>query len=288
MYDICKSLARILGYGYAAFTGALFVLQRNLQYVPTKAQPPRVSTIFPNLADLEDFSVITKDGVHLEGWYLPSRVDGKHSNISLLHLHGNAGNRFHRLSWAVKIREHFGCGVALLDYRGYGGNEGFPSENGLILDASAGISWHVSTNGQNKTKVVLHLESIGSAAGLNALRTVDRNIRTAISGIVIEGGLSSCLDVARDKLKLFPLSLLMFDKWNQTCKSASAIDRHTHLLSLHGSNDCIVPVKFGKKLFDSTNCLVKDFITLAGVGHNDLATHTLYFNLLDAFYSRLD
>ena len=288
VYNTCKTLARILAYGYATITGVLFVFQRNLQYAPTKAQPPRVSRIFPNFVDLEDFSVITEDAIDIKGWYFPPRADGKYSNISILHLHGNAGNRFHRLSWVHMIREHFGCGVALLDYRGYGGNKGIPSENGLVLDASAGILWFVNTKSKNGTKLVLHLESIGSAAGLNALQKVDMNIRAAISGIVVEGGLSSCLDVAQDKLKLFPISFLMLDKWDQTCESASTIDKHIRVLSLHGSNDCIVPIKFGKKLFDSINCHTKEFITLAGAGHNDLASHAFYLDTLDSFYSKLD
>jgi len=285
MPDILENLLRVIAYTYAAVTGALFVFQRSLQYLPTATQPPDITQLF-QLS--EEFSTTTDDGIELLGWWLPPRRAGRHSDVSILHLHGNAGNRFHRLSWAILIHNSFGCGVALLDYRGYGGNRGTPSEEGLILDARAGISWLIEAKSGARTKLVLHLESLGSAAGLNALELSNYREQSAISGIVVEGGLSSCIDVARDKLKIFPISLLMRDRWDQTCRCASTLDKSIKFLSLHGTNDLIVPLQFGKKLFDSVSCSVKEFVTFLGGGHNDLAWQPQYLNTLDKFYAKLD
>lgn len=55
-------------------------------------------------------------------------------------LHGNAGNRYHRLPWMDMLRSSLGVNVVMLDYRGYGGNPGEPSEEGLIADAEAAYS----------------------------------------------------------------------------------------------------------------------------------------------------
>lgn len=40
-------------------------------------------------------------------------------------------------------------------------------------------------------------------------------------------------------------------------------------LFVHGDNDKIIPIRFGKKLFDVTD-FPKDFVTMKGSGHNDV------------------
>jgi len=44
--------------------------------------------------------VRAEDGVLLQGWHWPAPAGGKHSKITLLQLHGNAGSRHNRLYWA--------------------------------------------------------------------------------------------------------------------------------------------------------------------------------------------
>jgi len=43
--------------------------------------------------------VRAEDGVLLQGWHWPAPAGGKHSKITLLQLHGNAGSRHNRLYW---------------------------------------------------------------------------------------------------------------------------------------------------------------------------------------------
>ena len=49
---------------------------------------------------------------------------------------GNGGNRLGRADLAEELRRR-GLAVLLMDYRGYGGNPGDPSEDGLARDAVA-------------------------------------------------------------------------------------------------------------------------------------------------------
>ena len=90
---------------------------------------------------IEDFSVRTEDGETIRGWYWAPMPGAKHADVTLLQLHGNAGSRHNRLYWAHHIRSRLGVGVALLDYRGYGGSTGSVTEKGMILDGVAGITW---------------------------------------------------------------------------------------------------------------------------------------------------
>ena len=84
--------------------------------------------------------------------------------MTLLQLHGNAGSRHDRLYWAHHVRARLGVAVALLDYRGYGGSTGRVTEEGMIRDGVAGIQWASTKANETGSRLVLHLESIGSAA----------------------------------------------------------------------------------------------------------------------------
>jgi fermentation-respiration switch protein FrsA (DUF1100 family) len=62
--------------------------------------------------------------------------------LCLLYLHGNAGNISHRLEF-LRFFHRLGIGTFILDYRGYGKSEGYPSEKGFNQDARAGYEYLV-------------------------------------------------------------------------------------------------------------------------------------------------
>jgi len=272
---------QLVSYSYVTVLGVLFIFQRNLQYFPFGGEPPCASAISSLCPGLKDFKVRTIDGYWLKGWLW----EEDSSSIIILHLHGNAGSRFHRLHWAKEIRNKLKCSVALFDYRGFGGNPGSISEAGLIKDAIAAITWAHAEARRTGQKLVLHLESIGSAAGLNALANISTHIR--VDGIIVEGGLSSCYELARDMLPFFPIKILMRDKWDRTLDSARVLPEHTHFLSLHGKVDKIVPLEKGLKLFAAVACRDKKFVEFEHGDHNDLMIQPCYFEELQTFYSKI-
>ena len=108
-----------------------WVLQRRLIYLPTgqpAAAPEQV---------LEGGSAVvlhTEDGLDLTAWQAPAT--GPATGITVLVLPGNAGSRAARVPLARALSAA-GFDVVLLDYRGYGGNPGSPTEEGLAADARA-------------------------------------------------------------------------------------------------------------------------------------------------------
>ena len=163
--SVGSTIGTIAGFGYFGVCALAFTFQRKLQYFPTKEPPPPVSALPPVCRGIEECTVRTEDGETLQAWYWPAIPGGKHSKITLLQLHGNAGSRHNRLYWAHHMRTRLGVGVALLDYRGYGGSTGRITEAGMIMDGVAGITWAATKAAESGSKLVLHLESIGSAAG---------------------------------------------------------------------------------------------------------------------------
>ena len=289
-YSGAVGLGMIAGCGYVSVCTLAFVFQRKLQYFPDKEHPPAVKTISEVCRDIEEFTVRTEDGVLLQGWHWPAPPGGKHAKINLLQLHGNAGSRHNRLYWAHNVRSRLGCGVTLLDYRGYGGSEGVATESGMIKDGKAGIQWASTRAAETGSKLVLHLESIGSAAGINAMAAMVKEGggagggATGVSGVVAEGGLSSCVEIAQKLFSFLPLGLLMKDKWDGTCTAAASLDPDMPFMSMHGDHDEIVPLWCGKKLFDSVKGK-KRWKEFRRGGHNNLMEKPGYFEALDEFYT---
>ena len=118
---------------YLVFTLGLFVFQRSMLYFPDTSVPVLESI---GIGDLEAVTLETSDGLRLLSRYrraAPGRP-------SLVFFHGNAGNIESR---GFKVRPFLeaGLGLLLVGYRGYGGNPGKPSEEGLYRDGRAALAF---------------------------------------------------------------------------------------------------------------------------------------------------
>jgi uncharacterized protein len=218
---------------YAAFVAALFLVQRRLLFRPGRRRP--------DLGELASFgvreiAVTTRDGLSLLSWYLPPPS----GRPVILYFHGNGGHIGYR---AERLRRFAGAGygVLLLEYRGYGGNPGKPSEPGLYLDAEAAMAF-LARQGVAQERIVLWGESLGSAVAVH-LAAARR-----VAGIVLEAALTSVADIAQLHYPGIPAAMLVRDRFD----ALSRIGRvGSPLLVLHGGRDTVVPIRFGRRLFDA-------------------------------------
>lgn len=114
--------------------GVLLLLrasERRLMYFPLG---PLLSPDEVGLAHAEAVAFDTADGITLHGWFLPSRQ--RPAPFTVVVFNGNAGNRSYRAPLAAALQAH-DLAVLLFDYRGYGENQGSPTEAGLAADARA-------------------------------------------------------------------------------------------------------------------------------------------------------
>lgn len=234
---------------YGVLCAALFLLQRAILY-PADSSPAVLSPIAEE-AGVEEVTLTTADGLALGAWYLPGRRDA-----TLVVFHGNGGHRGWRLEWMRSLRAQ-GPGVLLIDYRGYGGNEGSPSEEGLYLDAEAALAWvHENAPGP----VILFGESLGTGVAVEMAR------RHEPAGLILHAAYSSIVDVARSRFFFVPVGLLLRDRY----ESVEKIDEVTcPIIFLHGRDDRIVPLRFGHELYAAAPD-PKEFVTIDDAGHNDL------------------
>jgi hypothetical protein len=118
---------------YGAAVGLLAWQQRRFLYIPDTGHPTLPSAA---VADARALTIHTEDGLDLLAWLAPPADDAQ---PVVLYLHGNGGNIGYRATRFARL-SRLGWGVLLLEYRGYGGNPGAPSEAGLNADARAGYA----------------------------------------------------------------------------------------------------------------------------------------------------
>ena len=117
----------------ALLLALLWALQRRLIYLPFPADVPPATAV---LDGARDVTLRTADGLELGAWFVaPGEPDRR---VGVLVATGNAGDRSLRAPLAAALAHH-GLAVLLFDYRGYGGNRGRPTQDGLARDVRAAL-----------------------------------------------------------------------------------------------------------------------------------------------------
>ncbi len=248
--------------------GALaWIFQRRLIYMPGMS-----SVDLPTGRDGEGLTQVyieTADGIVLQAWLLEGKRPG-----TVLWLHGNAGDRGDRIGVVREFRRR-GWGLLLPDYRGYGGNEGSPSEEGFRADAEACRAWLLANV---PGPIVYAGSSIGSGVA------VDLAARAAPAGLLLLSPFTSLVDAAKEHYPWLPVGPFLRDRYENIDKIG---DVRCPLLVIHGGRDRIVPRDLGRALFDAAN-EPKTWVEIAGAGHNDLdvVDPTTYWDAVDVFLRR--
>lgn len=239
---------------YVALVALLYYAQRSVMYFPDKSRPDPVEY---GVSDMNVIPVTTEDNLQIEGWFKAPRDEGK---PVIVVFHGNADHHGFR-SFKARIFLDAGYGVMLAGYRGYGGNPGSPSEQGLYADARAQITWLLETAGVYEKDIVLYGESLGSGVATQMSTEFP-----AVKALILETPFNSTVDVAKWRFFFIPVGLLMKDRYESDQKIG---DFTAPVFIMHGTNDKIVPYRYGQRLFEAAD-QPKFFKTFQGGGHNNL------------------
>jgi len=239
---------------YMALVGGLYFFQRQLLYHPDKTRP--------ELAGLEQIGVrevvlSTEDGLSLCSWYLPARP----GRPVIAYFHGNGGHMGYRVERLLRFARE-GYGVLMVEYRGYGGNAGAPSETGFYADARAALGF-LEREAVPPSRFVLYGESLGSGVA------VELATQHSVAALVLEAPITSVAEVAQHHFPYVPASRLVIDRFDSLLR----IDQvKAPILVLHGGRDRVVPVRFGRALFDAAP-EPKEGWFAPEAGHEDLARY---------------
>jgi fermentation-respiration switch protein FrsA (DUF1100 family) len=238
---------------YAAAVAYMYLRQRDLLYAPSRDHPEPAACGVP---DMQVVALRTDDGVALNAWWLePTRKDAP----VVLYCHGNAGNMAD-CAFKVAAYRAVGMGVLMFDYRGYGGNPGSPTEQGLYADARAAWRFLTETKGIAAERLVIHGESLGSGVATQIA------LEQSPAALVLEAAFISIPAVGKRQYPWLPVHRLAKDRYESLAKIGRI---HAPILILHGEDDTLVPVEFGRRLFAAAQ-EPKAVYVFPGAGHADL------------------
>lgn len=235
---------------YIAVVAAAYVRQRGMMYFPDtlRIAPEDVE------ADASELILTSGDGTELVAWFRPPEP----GEPTVLYYPGNAGS----IAWRSERMKYLaakGYGYLFLNYRGYGGSGGSPTEEGLISDGLAAYQ-ELIQRGIGGDRIFLFGESLGAAVAVQVAS------QREVKAMVLEAPFTSAVDVAVKTYPYLPARLLMKDRFESVnhIKFIAA-----PLLIVHGELDQVVPFVLGEKLFQDA-LEPKSFMAVRDAGHNEL------------------
>ena len=212
----------------------LFFFQRNLLYHPSENNYSEDKLT----VSIQKVKIKTQDNIDLLGWYHKKNSNNK----TILFLHGNAGslqNRIHKINHFENMNVNF----LIIAWRGFSGNEGFPSEKGLYEDAKSAVRW-LKQKGLKEDDIIVYGESLGTGIAVEIAQN------NSFASVILESPFTSMIDAAKNKYPIFPIRFLLKDKYESNKKIKNI---KSPLLIMHGEVDQIVPFWMGKKIYNIAN-----------------------------------
>ncbi|MEM6986782.1 MAG: alpha/beta hydrolase [Pseudomonadota bacterium] len=237
---------------YLAVGVMLYLSQRNFIYFPTGSVD-------------HDYEALT---VENQGERLNIIRLNAGNRRAVLYFGGNAesvafsGEEFQRA-----LPEHT---VYLVNYRGYGGSSGKPTE--AVLYADALTLYDRFSSGHDTLAVMGRSLGSGVASYLAAQREVDK--------LVLITPFDSILGVAQSRFPIYPLSLLLKDTFDSASRAADIV---ADVLIVVAEHDDVIARVHSDRLIDAFAAKPAQVEMLSNTGHNDISLHASYYPLIAAF-----
>jgi fermentation-respiration switch protein FrsA (DUF1100 family) len=183
---------------------------------------------------LESVTFPTPDGLELTAWFR-APAPGK---PTLVYFHGNGGNLMLRIG-RVRFFAATGWGLLFMEYRGYGGNPGRPSETGLHEDASGAMLFLASQNVADN-RVILYGESLGT--GIAVWLATQKHV----AAVILDSPYTSIADVAQSHFWFLPVQLLIKNRFDLLARIGGI---NAPLFVMQGALDNVVPPAMGQKVY---------------------------------------
>lgn len=238
---------------YVSLVLALYFTQRSILYHPA---PSYVSPQEAGVDWMEEVDLTAADGIRIKAWYSPApSPDAK----TVVFFHGNGGRLASYRSVYIAARQQ-GLGILAVEYRGYGGSEGSPTEQGLYADGRAGVEYLLKDKVITPEKLVIMGLSLGTGVATKLATEYDAHL------LVLAAPFRSIAAVAAERYWYVPVEYLVKDPFD----SFARIDKvKMPLFIFHSRDDRIVPYVMGVQLYGAAK-VDKRLFTLEEQGHNNI------------------
>lgn len=253
MMRVVVWLLKIGGLVYLGFGALLYFGQRNLMYLPVAENPA------------EDLGVewLQVDGASVKLW-----VVNPGASRALLYFGGNAEDvYFNARDFAERLPGHT---VYLVNYRGYGGSSGSPTEGALFADT---LTVFDAVRPRHQGVDVMG-RSLGS--GIAVYLASERDI----GRLVLATPHDSAAAIARRLYPVYPIDWLLKDRYDSV-RYASAVTGPVMLLI--AEHDRIIPAAHSTRLAEAFRPVQVDAVVVSGADHNSIAGFERYWSALADF-----
>jgi len=191
-----------------AIVAAMYLKQDELIFYPQPLDAAGVEVLERSLARSERFELRTEQGVHLRGWLL--RSSGPAPTPLVIYFGGNA----EEVSWVLPdLARLTGYPALVVNYRGYGGSEGRPSESALSHDAVALYDHMVARPDIDSHRVVAMGRSLGT--GVATYLASQR----PLAGVVLVSPYDSLISIAKSAYPFLPVRLLLRHRFESIARA---------------------------------------------------------------------
>jgi len=255
-------------------------------YAPDQPYGSRHHVRLPSAVGLpyESLRLHAADGTRLHAYFCGQSDHSVRCNaVTLLYLHGNAGNIGDRLPNVKAMHKHLKANILILEYRGYGLSQGRPSEHGLYSDAAAALKYLHTRSDIDRSRIVVFGRSLGGAICTHL--ACEAWTAGLIRAVVLENTFTSLPDFAG---ALFgPRSLVArLPLW---CYKNKLLTRHKLVrlrppcLVVVGARDTLVPPAMGGALYRACGAPLKRLARFSDGDHNYTARCPGYWLVLKWF-----
>lgn len=252
---IYETISIVLLIGYIAVGTLLYVKQKSFLYFPT-----------PNIQTQHENMLLKNEGESIHIIVLnPGHKD------AILYFGGNAESMAGSAGYiAAQFPQHT---VYLMDYRGYGGSSGEPSEKGLYSDA---LKLYDTVKSKHK-RISIGGRSLGTAVATYVAA------RREIFKLALITPFDSIVNVAKGSYPMYPVSLLLEDTY-QSIDNVKNIKAETFIV--YAQNDNVIPYTYTKNLIDAFNPKQLKVEMIKGKGHNDISSDERYYRIMQDFIGK--
>jgi uncharacterized protein len=248
-------LAAIAFLLYALICGALYATQRSLLYYPTPESRSE---------DAQVLEIATRGAV-LKVWQIPDDGDR-----AILYFGGNAED----VVWNIEpfTAAFPNSAVYLVNYRGYGGSTGLPTESALLEDAEIVFDWVRARH----SRVAVIGASLGSGVAVHLAAARD------VTKLALVTPYDSVARVAQRHFPIVPVAWMLKDTFDSFAKAPRV---RAPVLVLLAERDSVIPRTHSERLVGAFARGQVEVREVAGTDHNSIATAPEYFRTLTAFLS---
>lgn len=267
----------------AVVGGALYAARIARSQALTWVHPPRNS---PNktpdqmaLANWEDVTFESSDGLKIAAWFIPAQTEAKDGATVIL-VHGLSANRGEMLARGAILSRN-GYHTLLIDTRNHGDSDGMATTLGALeVNDVRGAMAYLDTRSEiNPEKIGILGHSAGGATAISAAARIPE-----LRAVVSESAYSSVADMAvpvvtaltgRSPFPSVGVVLWFIDQ--ETGAPVSAVSPATDvakiaprgILVIHGEKDDLIDLGHEERIFSAAG-EPKELYLIANAGHIDI------------------